>query len=74
MRTMIRVTFLALASVALFTATGCARKYDMKLSSGVTITTFSKPKLTPQGDYVYKNRAGQMESIPAGRVREIDAR
>ena len=49
---------------------GCARNYVITMGNGDRISTTSKPKLK-QGSYVFKDRQGQVASVPAGRVREI---
>lgn len=56
-------------SVALM---GCAHRYDMLLTNGVSIANVSRPVLNRDaGVYVYKDSLGQMREIPAGRVVEI---
>jgi hypothetical protein len=57
--------------VGLFALTGCARHYVMKLSNGTRITAASKPKYK-EGAYYFKNAYGQEQSIPSGRVTEIE--
>lgn len=49
---------------------GCSHNYVMRLNNGLRITTASKPKLK-DGAFYYKDGLGRVNSIPAGRVREI---
>lgn len=49
---------------------GCAHQYVMKMTNGVQITTASKPVLK-NGMYVYKDAMGNQQTMPAGRVVEI---
>ena len=63
---------LALSFVAL---TGCARHYNITFNNNHVTTTYSKPKLNKSGDaYVFKDRAGNMASVPAGNVKLIEPR
>jgi hypothetical protein len=57
--------------VGMLALTGCARHYVMKLSNGTRVTTASKPKFK-DGAYYYKNALGQEQTVPAGRVSEIE--
>lgn len=50
--------------------TGCATRYNITLTSGNTITAYSKPRFE-NGSYVYKDAHGQNAYVSAGRVREI---
>ena len=62
--------FLALAVLL---ATGCARRYQITLSNGNTLTTKSKPKLNPEtGAYLFKDAEGKPSSLPRFRVRQIE--
>jgi hypothetical protein len=57
--------------VGLLVLCGCAHEYVIKLSNGTQIEAASKPKL--QGaSYHYKDALGRDNSIPAGRVTEIE--
>ena len=55
-------------------ATGCRTRYDIKLSGGQVITAHSRPKLNAHGQYEFKDERGQITTIGAGRVREIERR
>jgi hypothetical protein len=60
------------ACVATLLLTGCARRYALTLNNGTRVTAFGKPHLDPGGNsYVYKDASGQLNYIPAGRVRDI---
>jgi hypothetical protein len=49
---------------------GCAHRWDMVLTNGARVTNISKPKR--EGDvYVYKDVAGNVRHISAGRVLDI---
>ena len=53
--------------------TGCARHYNIILSNNHVISTTSKPKLNKTGDaFVFKDRTGKMNAVPAGSVKEIE--
>ena len=60
----------ALLSLAL---TGCARRYTMTLNNGNRMTVYGKPQLIDGSTYRFKSRDGKVQTIPAGRVREISA-
>jgi hypothetical protein len=57
---------------SLLVLSGCSHQYVMTLTNGTRMPTASKPKLEG-GSYYYKDAAGRIASIPAGRVREISA-
>jgi hypothetical protein len=62
--------FLALAFLL---ATGCARRYQITLTNGNTITTQNKPKLNPEtGAYLFKDAGGKPSALPRFRVKEIE--
>lgn len=66
---------LLLAFLSFLLLTGCASHYNITLNNNHVITTFSKPKMNQAGDaYVFKDRAGNMTSIPAGNVKLIEPR
>jgi hypothetical protein len=50
--------------------TGCAHQYVIRMTNGMQVTTASKPVLK-NGVYVYKDATGSQQSMPAGRVVEI---
>jgi hypothetical protein len=51
---------------------GCARHYDMILTNGTRITNVTKPKLyRDAGAFYYKDVAGNIHHVSAGRVVEI---
>ena len=56
--------------LTLFTLTGCAHQYVVKLSNGMRVTTNSKPRFD-KGNYYFKDAKGRVTSVPAGRVVEI---
>lgn len=57
--------------IGAMTLCGCINPYVVKLSNGRQITVPHKPKLK-NGAYQYKDSSGQMMTIPADRVREIE--
>lgn len=58
--------------LALVAATcGCSQHYVIKLNNGGQITTASKPRLKA-GTYYFKDAKGNVQSVSAGRVREIE--
>ncbi len=57
--------------VSLLALCGCAHEYVIKLSNGSQITAASKPKLEGAA-YHYKDALGRDNSIPQGRVTEIE--
>lgn len=62
---------LFLLTLAAGLLTGCVH-YDMILTNGGRITNVSRPKLDPtKGAYVYKDVAGNVRYVSAGRVVEI---
>ncbi len=65
-----RVLVSLLFAIALASA-GCSRHYLIKLSNGGQITTASKPRLKGSS-YYFKDAKGQVRSVPAGRVNEIE--
>ena len=50
---------------------GCAQQYVIKLSNGMQLTTANKPKLKG-ATYYFKDAAGHENTIPQGRVTEIE--
>ncbi len=62
---------LLLLLLATCAVAGCSHHYVMRMSNGTQITTASKPRLK-NGTYYYKDATGQQQSIPQGRVREIE--
>ena len=50
---------------------GCAHTYVMKLSNGTQIETASKPKLKG-ATYYFKDATGKVNTIPQGRVTEVE--
>lgn len=50
--------------------TGCAHHYVMRMTNGMQVTTASKPVLK-NGMYFYKDASGKEQSMPSGRVVEI---
>lgn len=59
----------------LLALTGCARHYNITLNNNHVITTSSKPKLNKAGDaYVFKDRSGATNWVPAGNVKLIEPR
>jgi hypothetical protein len=60
----------SIVAVGMLLLAGCARHYTITLNSGNRITTLGKPKLE-HGKYVFKDAKGQVDSVPAGRVREV---
>jgi hypothetical protein len=54
--------------------TGCAQTYKVTLNNNNTFTTRGKPKYNSQSQcYEYKESTGKLVSIPAIRVKEIEA-
>ena len=70
MRTIMNKFFLLF--ISLLVLSGCSHQYVMTLTNGTRLPTASKPRLEG-GNYYYKDAAGRIASIPAGRVREISA-
>ena len=54
-----------------FLLCGCSTQYVVKLTNGGEFTTPSKPKLKGSA-YYFKDAHGNQQSIPAGRVTEIE--
>jgi hypothetical protein len=53
-------------------AAGCARRYRITLNSGNIIDTRTKPRLDPTKTfYTFKDAAGQEQTLPVIRIREI---
>jgi hypothetical protein len=51
---------------------GCAHRYDMTLTNGEKLANVGKPVLhKDEGAYYYKDVAGNIHHINAGRVVEI---
>ncbi len=51
---------------------GCAHRYDMTLTNGQRVTNVTKPVLKRDvGAYFYKDVAGNVHHVSAGRVVEI---
>ena len=65
-----KVLFLSLA-IASAGLCSCARQYTIKLSNGNEINTAGKPSLV-EGSYHYKDARGVDNTVPAGRVTEIE--
>jgi len=61
---------LPIALLAAALLTGCASRYTITLNNGNRITATSKPRLE-KGNYVFKDVKGQVNYLPAGRVREV---
>ncbi len=51
---------------------GCATRYDITLQNGDVIRAKSKPKLTPDGAYVFKDLNGREMAISRMRIRQIE--
>jgi len=63
---------LALSFLAASLLAGCAQHYDMMLTNGMRITNVRKPVLDRDNSvYVYKDVAGNVRYVNAGRVIEI---
>ena len=61
-----------LAGLLAVFATGCAQHYTVRLTNGNVITAHSKPRLAEgRSAFTFKDRTGQMMSVPAGKVAEI---
>lgn len=61
-------------ALGLLVVSGCARRYQITLNNGNTITTKTKPKLNPEtGAYIFKDAEGKPTSLPRFRVRQIEA-
>jgi uncharacterized lipoprotein YajG len=53
--------------------TGCARHYDMTLTSGMRVSYVTKPVLDrASGVYTYKDAAGRRRQIDSAHVVRID--
>jgi hypothetical protein len=52
---------------------GCATRYDVKITGGGVITSKGKPKLNGEGYYVFKDLNGQVQHVPHIRVLGIYA-
>ena len=65
-------TILLLVCATLLLATGCSRHYNVTLNNGATVTALTKPKLTPNGTYVFKDGAGKMTEVNSMRVKLIE--
>ena len=62
----------ALLVLALLFVSGCARYYNVTMSSGHVITAKGKPHYDkPNGVFVFKDVKGQERRIPAGSVSQI---
>jgi hypothetical protein len=67
-----RIPLLGLALAVTLLACGCARNYNVTLSSGSTITSHGKPKYDKENScFVFTDARGVPRRIPAGSVREI---
>jgi len=65
---------LACLLLLLLAASGCAMHYDITvLPIGSVIRAASKPKLSEDGYYVFKDALGQEVRINRVRVRKIEA-
>ena len=73
MKTPMTAKVLGITALAIACLTGCAHRYELVLNNALKVTTLGKPKLV-NGEYVFKDTQGQMQTIPAGRVREINAK
>ena len=63
-----------LALLSMFLLAGCAQRYKVTLTNGNVITTHSRPRLNPERSaFVFKDAKGNVTSIPAGKVSEIEA-
>jgi hypothetical protein len=63
---------IVLSLVAACLLAGCAQHYDMMLTNGVRVTNVTKPKLDEKNSvYIYKDVAGNVRYMNAGRVIEI---
>jgi hypothetical protein len=52
---------------------GCARHYDIAMTNGERVTNVTKPILDREsGVFAYKDVAGHVHHLSAGRVVEID--
>jgi len=57
--------------IGLLLLSGCANQYVVTLNNGTKLSAASKPKLK-QGRYYYKDAHGREDSMPEGRVRQIE--
>jgi hypothetical protein len=58
----------------LLALTGCAQTYKVTLNNNNTFTTRGKPKYNPQTqNYEYKESSGKRASVPAIKVKEMEA-
>lgn len=63
-----------LLAMALVGLTGCAQTYKVTLNNNNTFTTRGKPKFNEKTQcYEYKEASGKLVSIPAIKVKEIEA-
>ena len=69
---LIMKTTLLFACAGLLLATGCSRHYNVTLNNGATVTALTKPKLTPDGMYVFKDGSGKLTEVNAMRVKLIE--
>ena len=66
-------TAVVLLSISLFLP-GCAQRYKVTMTNGNVITAHSKPRLNAERSaYSFKDAAGNVRTVPTGRVTEIEA-
>jgi hypothetical protein len=68
----LRNVHLFVAAVLIGLLSGCASHYDLTLSNGHRVRASTKPVLTPEGYYVFKDLAGKDTMVNSMRVREIE--
>ena len=66
-------TWFVLALLAGLLATGCARRYVLRLNNGQEIIAATKPKSDGHGWYRFKDAEGVEIKVNELRVREIEA-
>ena len=65
-----QICILLLAGLVLLS--GCASRYNIRLTNGTVVTSKGKPKLNEEGSaYKFTDLKGEKVTLPAGRVREI---
>ncbi len=71
-REILRAALALLLLAAMVSLDGCARRYVVRLSRGVTLTSKGKPRLDKTIDcYVFKDTKGRQVVVPAISVSEI---